>query len=194
MIVLAEEKEVQIVIKKSKFISMAKKCNSISEIKKIISEVKKIHPNASHYVHACIVGNEFSYSDDKEPKNTAGKPAFNVLKGSGISNICILIIRYFGGTLLGTGGLVKAYSDSAKLLLKDIKTEEKIKKFLISLKFDYQYYNQIKNTIQKYDSDILEEKFNEKIGMLVSIPEYNKKNMLNDVNELTKSNNYLEIL
>ena len=173
---------------------MAKKCNSISEIKKIISEVKKIHPNASHYVHACIVGNEFSYSDDKEPKNTAGKPAFNVLKGSGISNICILIIRYFGGTLLGTGGLVKAYSDSAKLLLKDIKTEEKIKKFLISLKFDYQYYNQIKNTIQKYDSDILEEKFNEKIGMLVSIPEYNKKNMLNDVNELTKSNNYLEIL
>ena len=194
MIVLAEEKEVQIVIKKSKVISMAKKCNSISEIKKIISEVKKIHPNASHYVHACIVGNEFSYSDDKEPKNTAGKSAFNVFKGSGISNICILIIRYFGGTLLGTGGLVKAYSDSAKLLLKDIKTEEKIKKFLISLKFDYQYYNQIKNTIQKYDSDILEEKFNEKIGMLVSIPEYNKKNMLNDVNELTKSNNYLEIL
>lgn len=124
MKILAEEKEAQIIVKKSRFIAIAKKCTSTQMAKDLVKQVKAQHPKARHVVHAAVIGNEFSFSDDKEPKNTAGRPAFEVVKGSGINNICVLIVRYFGGTLLGTGGLVHAYSDAVKLVLSDIKCIE----------------------------------------------------------------------
>ena len=102
--------------------------------KAISSKVKQIrdeHPNATHVVHAAVIGPKgdlYSMSDDREPKNTAGRPALEVLKGSGVTNILVCIVRYFGGTLLGTGGLVKAYGDSTKEVLGVIKTEPLIAK------------------------------------------------------------------
>lgn len=120
---LVSEAQAELVVKKSRFIAIARKCTSTQMAKDLVKEVRAQHPKANHVVHAAVIGNEFSFSDDKEPKNTAGRPAFEVLKGSGVNNICILIVRYFGGTLLGTGGLVHAYSDAAKLVLSKIKTD-----------------------------------------------------------------------
>ena len=117
MKVLKEERSTELIVKKSRFIAIARKCNDPAEVKRIVDQTRAQYPDATHVVHAAVMGSQFSYSDDHEPKNTAGRPALEVLKGSGITNIIVLIIRYFGGTLLGTGGLVKAYGDSTKMVL-----------------------------------------------------------------------------
>ena len=118
--------EAEIEIKKSRFIAIAIPANSLEDVKKAVQQVRSEHPDATHVVHAAVIGKAgtiYSSSDDKEPKNTAGRPALEVVKGSGITDIAVCIVRYFGGTLLGTGGLVKAYGDSAKEVLKIVPTE-----------------------------------------------------------------------
>ena len=128
MRILKEERTTELVVKKSRFISIAKVCENPADVKRLVDETRAKYPDATHVVHAAVMGNQFSFSDDHEPKNTAGRPALEVLKGSGITNIIVLIVRYFGGTLLGTGGLVKAYGDSAKLVLDGIETEDLVEK------------------------------------------------------------------
>ena len=152
----------ELIVKKSRFISIATKINTLEELKVLINDTRKEHPNANHVVHAAIIGNQgtiYSYSDDREPKNTAGRPAFEVLKGSNLTNIAVLVIRYFGGTLLGTGGLVKAYGDSTKLALSEIKSEELIKKSSFILRTSYDRYEKIKLILNKYNCTINDEIF-----------------------------------
>lgn len=173
MLILKTEKQSELIVKKSRFISIAKKCSDISDVKKLIEQTRALHPQANHVVHAAVVGSSFSFSDDKEPKNTAGRPAFEVLKGSGISNICILIVRYFGGTLLGTGGLVKAYGDSAKLVLENIETEELIEK--TSFKFDipYDLYESTKRILNDVKASDIQEVFETQIKISGQLPKDN---------------------
>lgn len=162
MKVLLEIATNKIEIKKSKFISIATPIKELSEIKPLINQAKKENPGANHVVHAAIVGptgSLFSLSDDGEPKNTSARPILEVLKGSGITNILIMTIRYFGGTKLGTGGLVKAYGDSAKEVLKLVKTEELIKKSSFILTTSYDRYETDKLLLQKFKCSIDNEEF-----------------------------------
>jgi uncharacterized YigZ family protein len=162
MKVLLERETNKIEIKKSKFISIALPIKELSEIKPLVNQAKKDNPGANHVVHAAIVGptgSLFSLSDDGEPKNTSARPALEVLKGSDITNILLLIIRYFGGTKLGTGGLVKAYGDSAKEVLKLVKTEELIKKSSFLLTTSYDRYETDKLLLQRFNCSIDNEEF-----------------------------------
>lgn len=138
MLICLEPKTETLEVKKSRFIATACPCKSLDELKALIDQAWKAHPDASHVVHAAVIGTQFSCSDDHEPKNTAGRPALEVLKGRGLTDTAVLIVRYFGGTLLGTGGLVKAYGDSAKLALDGLKTEEKrsMSRFSFSVGYD----------------------------------------------------------
>lgn len=160
----------EIEIKKSRFIAVAYPCNDLKEIKNLIAIERQNNPGARHVVHAAVIGSQFSCSDDKEPKNTAGRPALEVLKGSGITNIAVLIIRYFGGTLLGTGGLVKAYSDSVKEVLKILETEELIDRNQFSFSIDYSYFEQIKIILENLEAIEIEEKFESIISITGKIP------------------------
>ena len=162
MKVITEETRAEIEVKKSRFIAIAIPCDRMEDIKKEVQKVREENPGANHVVHAAVIGPKgtlFSSSDDKEPKNTAGRPALDVVKGSGITNILVLIVRYFGGTLLGTGGLVKAYSDSAKEVLKKVKTEELIERKEFSLSLSYENYNLVKRVMENYDVKDAEEHF-----------------------------------
>ncbi|MDX9809883.1 MAG: YigZ family protein [Sphaerochaetaceae bacterium] len=135
----------EIEVKKSRFIAFAHPITDTREIRRLVSETRKEHPQANHVVHAAVIGpdgNQFSMSDDREPKNTAGRPALEVLKGSSITNIAVLIVRYFGGTLLGTGGLVKAYQDAVRSVLDVLKTEELVEKSNFTLTLSYDVYDQ----------------------------------------------------
>lgn len=170
MIVLKEERKCELVVKKSRFITVAKICNSISEVKRLVDEARTEYHDASHVVHAAVVGTQFSFSDDREPKNTAGRPTFEVLKGSGISNICVLIIRYFGGTLLGTGGLVKAYGDSVKLVLDGIVTEELVEKSTFLLTVPYELYDKVKMLLADSGATDIREKFETEITISGTLP------------------------
>ena len=135
----------EIEVKKSRFIAFAHPITDTREIRRLVSETRKEHPQANHVVHAAVIGpdgNQFSMSDDREPKNTAGRPALEVLKGSSITNIAVLIVRYFGGALLGTGGLVKAYQDAVRSVLDVLKTEELVEKSNFTLTLSYDVYDQ----------------------------------------------------
>ena len=108
--------------KKSRFICHIFKIKSEEEAEEYITAVKKKYWDARHNCYAYVTGDKGQiqrFSDDGEPQGTAGKPILEVIVGSNIKNICIVVTRYFGGTLLGTGGLVRAYTEAAKLALAD---------------------------------------------------------------------------
>ena len=185
MKVLKEEKQAELVVKKSRFISIARMCSSPADVKRIVDETRTQYPDATHVVHAAVMGNQFSFSDDHEPKNTAGRPALEVLKGSGITNIIVLIIRYFGGTLLGTGGLVKAYGDSTKLVLDGIKTEELVEKSSFSLTIGYEMYENTKRLLASVAADSIKEDFGTEIVITGTIPVSNKDTLASQISDLS---------
>ena len=163
-----ESAQTETEVRKSKFLAFAIPCTSLSDAKQMVNTLKAEHPGSNHVVHAAVIGehgDEFSYSDDREPRNTAGRPALEVLKGSGITNVAIFIVRYFGGTLLGTGGLVKAYGDSAKSVLEILKTEELIEKCNFSITTSYNLYEPIKKILIDSHAEIVDEQFATDVGI-----------------------------
>ncbi len=170
--------EAEIVVKKSRFIAIALPISSLDEVKTLVREVWQRHPEATHVVHAAVVGDSgslYSCSDDREPKNTAGRPALEVLKGSGITDIIVCIVRYFGGTLLGTGGLVKAYGDAVREVLRTVETEEIVRRTGFSILTGYEFYDRIRRALPSYDISGLEEDFGEGIRIRGEIAETQKE-------------------
>ena len=107
--------------KKSEFIGYIKPVGDENEAKEFIAEIRKMHPDATHNVYAYILrGTEIArFSDDGEPSGTAGMPALEVIKREGLTGVCVVITRYFGGILLGAGGLVRAYAKGAKVAIDE---------------------------------------------------------------------------
>ncbi|MBR2281903.1 MAG: YigZ family protein [Spirochaetales bacterium] len=185
MRVLKEERKAELVVKKSRFIAIARMCTSPAEVKRIVDETRAQYPDATHVVHAAVMGSQFSFSDDHEPKNTAGRPALEVLKGSGITNIIVLIIRYFGGTLLGTGGLVKAYGDSTKLVLDGIETEELVEKSSFSMVIGYDLYERVKLILSAVRADGVSEDFGTEISISGMVPVTEKETLSAQISNLS---------
>ena len=170
---LLETATTEIEIKKSRFISIAYPVESLEEVKEKVILTRSLHPNATHVVHSAVVGKSgtlFSSSDDREPKNTAGRPSLEVLKGSGITNICVCTVRYFGGTLRGTGGLVKAYGDSTKEVLKIVKTEELIERESFTAVMQYDHYTLAKRLLDETTATDITEDFGVGITIKGKIP------------------------
>ncbi len=185
MRVLKEERSTELIVKKSRFIAIARMCTDPADVKRLVDETRAQYPDATHVVHAAVMGNQFSFSDDHEPKNTAGRPALEVLKGSGITNIIVLIVRYFGGTLLGTGGLVKAYGDSTKQVLDGIATEELVEKTSFSLTIGYEMYENVKRILAALNADSLKEDFGTEISISGQIPASEKDSLSSRISDLS---------
>ena len=185
MKVLKEERSAELIVKQSRFIAIARTCSDPADVKRIVDQTRAQYPDATHVVHAAVMGSQFSYSDDHEPKNTAGRPALEVLKGSGITNIIVLIIRYFGGTLLGTGGLVKAYGDSTKMVLDGIATEELVEKARFSLTIGYEMYESVKRILGALKADSVTEDFATEISISGQIPISEKESLVSRISDLS---------
>ncbi|HOE89778.1 MAG TPA: YigZ family protein [Sphaerochaeta sp.] len=173
MLILKKEATVEIEVRKSRFIAHAIPITSLDQIKGLVQKAREEHPQAVHVVHAAVVGPKgdlYSFSDDREPRNTAGRPAFEVLKGSGITNILILIIRYFGGILLGTGGLVKAYGQSVRELLPLLETEELIEKTAFRVTVPYNLYELLKLQLVSLEAEIESEEFTTDVTITATLP------------------------
>ena len=112
-------KSAEIIVKKSRFISYYYEINDFDEIKEILNDLKSEHKKAKHIVYAYKFGNTAGKSDDKEPKGTAGLPLYNVLDAKNLNNRLIVVVRYFGGTLLGAGLLQRTYRASALEAIKN---------------------------------------------------------------------------
>lgn len=169
-------------IKNSRFLSELFPCQNQAEARNLIKEQKNKYFDATHVVHAFILGFSgeiIGMSDDGEPSGTAGRPALDVLKGRNCTNLVLTITRWFGGTLLGTGGLVKAYGDSAKTVIeKAIETQvisDYIQKKSFAFKTDYSSYQIIKRSMSQFSTYEIKETF----GNDVEVFGYIKEDELN---------------
>ena len=144
-------------IKGSRFLSELFPCESQSQARDLVKAQKNKYPDATHVVHAFVIGPAaeiLGMSDDGEPSGTAGRPTLDVLKGFGCTNILVTITRWFGGTLLGTGGLVKAYSGGAKQVLQKAQSdglfEELVEKLYFSFTCYYSLHKLIKINMEQF--------------------------------------------
>jgi len=110
----------EFVEKKSRFISYAGRVTSEDEAKAFIGAIKQEHPKARHFAFAYVLSNTAKTNDDGEPRGTAGLPIYNVITRRNLSNVIVVVVRYFGGTLLGRGGLIRAYGKAAGLALDEV--------------------------------------------------------------------------
>ena len=150
-------------VENSRFIATAGFTPTVEAAKAMIADIRKQMPDASHHVYSFRVGFGSSViegmSDDGEPSGTAGPPVLAVLRGSGIGDIALVVTRYFGGTKLGTGGLVRAYSESARKVLETIPTEYKIARKTLGIVVTYSQYGLVKRLIEQHHGAILDESF-----------------------------------
>ena len=188
MKVLKQYASAEIEIKKSRFLAEAFPIKSQQEARELLKQQKTRYSDATHVVHAFsagLGGEICGCSDDGEPAGTAGRPVLDVLKGSGCTNILITVTRWFGGTLLGTGGLVRAYGDSAKQVLAVCQMEEYISKIPFSVNTDYQFYEQIKKLLARFEAGVEKENFAENIMIEGLLPEKNKPLLQKEVENLS---------
>ncbi len=189
------ENQVEIEVKRSRFVAIAEPLDGIENIKARIAGTRASHPQANHVVHAAVLGpdgTQFSQSDDHEPKNTAGRPVLEVLKGSGITNVLVMVVRYFGGTLLGTGGLVKAYGDAAKAVIDTLETEELIEKSYLTIKIGYEIYEQVRNLLVAKDSRSTED-FATGITIGATVPTIHVQEIVDRITDLSSGSATIEV-
>jgi len=158
--------------KKSKFLAFAFPVLNEEEIKKYIAELKKEYFDARHHCYAYILGinkDVFRSSDDNEPSGTAGKPILGQINSLGLTNILIVVVRYFGGTLLGTGGLVRAYAKAAADALQKGKIVEKTVNSTFTLSFDYKVMNHVMHVLKEENAEQLYQKFDQTCNIIASI-------------------------
>ena len=157
-------------IKGSRFLSELFPCESQSMARDLVKSQKSKYADATHVVHAFVIGSGaevLGMSDDGEPSGTAGRPTLDVLKGRGCTNTLITITRWFGGTLLGTGGLVKAYSGGAKQVIQKADSlslfEELVEKKDFIFTADYSLYKLIKLNLEQFTLYDVKEEFTEAV-------------------------------
>ena len=180
--------------KGSKFIGFAFPVNSESDIKDSLNQLKSIHPKATHHCYAYrlgINGENYRANDDGEPSGSAGLPIYNQLLAHQITNVLVVVIRYYGGTKLGVGGLVKAYKESAKYTLEQAKIITKELESQIELKFKFSQQNLIFTLINKYDAKILDFDAQEICIIKANIKTSKKENISDELSEMLLEFNFL---
>ncbi len=158
---VAERAQASFTEKKSEFIGSIAPCTTESEAISFIEEIRKLHRKATHNCYAYILreNNIGRHSDDGEPSGTAGAPMFEVLKKEGLTDVCCVVTRYFGGILLGAGGLVRAYANGAALAVGASKIKEmKLAERLI-IEVDYSLYGKLGAIFSEFDARIDGEEF-----------------------------------
>ncbi len=160
----------QIEEKKSRFIATIEPVSSEEEAAVFIAAIKKKHWDAKHNCSAFVIGDsgeKTRCSDDGEPSGTAGRPMLDLLIKEHITNVCVVVTRYFGGTLLGTGGLVRAYSSAVQAGLCNCTTVRKEQGFVTETVCDYNDHDRIKNMADKKGYRITATKYGEKVTLTV---------------------------
>lgn len=190
--------EKEIVINKSRFIGYVKPVKTEEEAQAFVEEIKKKHRDASHNVPVYLLSENFSiqkYSDDGEPSGTAGVPVLNMLKNEGITDLAIVITRYFGGIKLGTGGLVRAYTQSAKEALEEAKIIEMVEYELIQANLEYNQHGKIQHFLDNNPEYFLKETlYTDKVSVLIYSKPEDKEVLLGKITDICNETGHAEIL
>lgn len=170
----SETLQIEEEIKRSRFISFLFHCNSLQKLKLVLTDIKRVHPGASHYCYAFIAGKPndsgaMGSSDDGEPAGSAGRPMLAVLQGANIGEIGAVVVRYYGGTKLGVGGLVRAYSSGLRQGLGQLPTQLKQLRYPARLRCDYTQLRDVEHLLQQLDAVIIEKQFAEAVDIQFAI-------------------------
>ncbi len=158
--------------RKSKFISYILPVNTEEEVKEILEEYRKKHYNARHICWAYMLGHsrdDFRSNDDGEPSGTAGRPILGQINSHELTNVLVLVVRYFGGTLLGTGGLVRAYKEATVAAIENAAIVEKTIDNTFAIKFEYPLLNEVMRILNQFDEAKWTQNFTETCELEISI-------------------------
>lgn len=185
-------------INRSRFITTVAHTPTVEEARAFIQAVRAEFADASHNCWAYVAGPpgstaQIGMSDDGEPHGTAGKPMLTVLLHSGVGEICAVVTRYFGGTLLGKGGLVKAYSGGVQLALESMPRSERVSSADVTLVIDYSAITPLQRLLPDYEVAVNEEEYGVDVTYLLTLPLEQLDDFLAAVTELTNGQALLEI-
>lgn len=171
----AETVEFSEEIKKSRFITFIAHTEGIDAAKAYIQSIKEQFPDARHHCWAFVAGRpddsqQLGFSDDGEPTGTAGKPILAPLLGSGMGEVTAVVVRYFGGIKLGTGGLVRAYGSGVQQALKLLPTKTKVPQLCFSVACEYSLISLLEQVVEQYHGQILSSEYTDKVTFILSLP------------------------
>lgn len=173
LVPLSEIRREKVVVN-SHFIATLAPAFSIDEARTFMTRIKKEFADATHNVPAYIIGGGNTlteyFSDDGEPSGTAGKPALAVLRGSGLGDVALVVTRYFGGTLLGTGGLVKAYTESVQMVVSGVGRGQRVSVHVVLLAIPYNLLERVRLLGTRHHGKVLGEDFAGDITMTIQLP------------------------
>lgn len=188
--IVFEGGEGEIVEKKSRFIATVKPVHSEQEAIDFINELKKKYWDATHNCSAFVIGSRQEIqrcSDDGEPQGTAGRPMLDVLLGEDIHDVAVVVTRYFGGTLLGTGGLVRAYSKAVQEGLRNSKVIEKVLGSRLVIGTDYNGIGKIQYLLGQRGIPVVDSRYTDVVGLEILIEESAVSELLDAVTEATSA-------
>lgn len=177
---IKEDGQVQEEIKKSRFICHAKRVYSEEEARDFITAIKKEHYKATHNCSAFIIGERSEIkrtSDDGEPSGTAGVPMLGVLENHNLTNVCVVVTRYFGGIKLGAGGLIRAYAGSVALAVKEIGIIEIKEQAGIAIQMSYAQYQEYSNFLREHKLTEIDTNFTDQIDTIIYVDKEEKENI-----------------
>lgn len=173
----------------SRFIATLAPAFSVEEARSFITRIRNEFPDATHNVPAFRVGHGSTVvehcSDDGEPSGTAGRPILQVLRGSGFGDLVVVVTRYFGGTKLGTGGLVRAYTEAVKDVLGITPRASRIPTLTVNLQLSYTFYERFQKLVEKNQGTIIDATFTDEVRLTLYLPETNFLKFEGDIIHLT---------
>jgi uncharacterized YigZ family protein len=177
-------------VKRSRFVAEGWNVASREEVTRIVATVRGEHPGANHVVFAFVIGDQRSellgMSDDGEPHGTAGRPVLEVLKGSGVTDCLLTVVRYFGGTKLGTGGLVRAYSDAARECLAILPSREKRDLRPATVSCSYELHRQVRTVLEEHDAVIADESFASEVTIRCEIETGSEEELQKRISDVSR--------
>jgi len=180
---------IEVEVVRSRFITSVAQASTVDEAKQFIMSIRNEISDASHHVYAYKIGYHNSViegmSDDGEPSGTSGPPTLAVIRGSEIGDIVMVTTRYFGGTKLGTGGLVRAYTLAAQTAIENLDTELKVKKVILGIDMAYHYFEQVKRLLTLFDAIVTDETFGSEVSIIAVVIASHVPDIIHQLEELT---------
>jgi uncharacterized YigZ family protein len=172
----------------SKFLAYTYPIRTEGEIKEIITRLKSEHPKANHHCWAMRLSPDrtvFRVNDDGEPSGTAGRPILNMLLSKNLTNVLVVVVRYFGGTLLGVPGLINAYKSATEMALAEAKIVEQTVNDVYTVKFDYLQMNDVMKVIKDDQLHVLQQNFDNDCSITLSIRKMQVNQALGKLENIT---------
>lgn len=170
----AREARAEITVVNSRFIASAAPAESVEAAREFIARIRAEFADASHNVPAFVIGHGNTVTthcnDDGEPSGTAGRPALAVLSGSGLGDVVVVVTRYFGGTKLGTGGLVRAYSDAVRAVLEVLPRARRVPTHTALLVIPYSWFERLKLLVESHQGLITDQDFAADVTLTMQFP------------------------